>query len=141
MVINYIWQSANPELRGPLRAANEARAAAYYTVWRALTAPLRALVQALDRARSAGETFRALNRLSDHQLQDIGISRSEIGSVANAVAAKQLETGVTLAELRQDESVSSASSGVAATPRLQAARGPETPVPQDAPSPCCRKAA
>jgi hypothetical protein len=38
MVTDYIWQNANPEQRGHLRTANEARAAANYAAWRALTA-------------------------------------------------------------------------------------------------------
>ena len=77
MVIDYIWQNANPEHRAHLRTANEARAAAYYAAWRALTAPFRALVQtlgqALSQARREGETFRALNRLGargDNQATD-----------------------------------------------------------------------
>ena len=145
MIPDTIWPYATPAQRDQMRTINEARAATYYAAWRALTAPLRALVRALDRtlgqARRAGETFRALNRLSDRQLQDIGISRSEIGSVANAIAAKPLATGTTLAELRQAEIVTSPGNDVAATPRFQAPRRPEAPVPQAVPEPCCREAA
>ncbi len=41
-------------------------------------------------------------------LKDIGISRSEIGSVAQAVAAEPPEAGLTIAELRQARSVAPA---------------------------------
>jgi uncharacterized protein YjiS (DUF1127 family) len=145
MVIDYIWQNANPELRGHLRTANEARAAAYYAAWRALTAPFHALVQALGQAvgqtRRAGETFRALNRLSDRQLQDIGISRSEIGSVANMIAAKPLAAGMTIAELRQTESIASASIGVTVTPRPHVSLRRGAPARQTAPAARHREAA
>jgi uncharacterized protein YjiS (DUF1127 family) len=145
MVPDYIWQNANPELRGPLRAANEARAATYYAAWRALTAPLRALQQALGQtlgqARREGENFRALNRLSDRQLHDIGISRSEIGIVAKAIAAKPLEAGMTIAELRQTESIASAGGGVTATPRPHVAQHRRAPARQAAPADRHREAA
>ena len=105
MVIGQIWINANPELRGHLRKANEARSAAFYANWRAVTAPVRGLVEALRRFRSERETYGELSRLSDHMLKDIGISRSEIGSVAQAVAAEPTEAGLTLAELRQTGSI------------------------------------
>jgi len=145
MVTDYIWQNANPELRGHLRTANEARAAAYYAAWRALTAPLRALVQALgqalSQARREGENFRALNRLGDRQLQDIGISRSEIGIVAKAIAEKPLEAGMTIAELRLTESIGSAGGGVTATPRPHVAQHRSAPARQTAPAARRREAA
>ncbi len=101
MVIGQVWINANPELRDHLRTANEARSATFYAAWRAVTAPVRGLIEALRRANREGKTHRALIRLSDRQLKDIGISRSEIGGVAQAVAAEPLEAGLTLAELRQ----------------------------------------
>ncbi len=101
MVIGQIWLNANPELRGHLRTANEARSAAYYATWRAVTAPFRGLVEALRRVRRERETYGRLSRLNDRQLKDIGISRSEIGSIAQAVAAEPPEAGLTIAELRQ----------------------------------------
>jgi uncharacterized protein YjiS (DUF1127 family) len=101
MVIGQIWINANPELRGHLRTANEARSAAYYANWRAVTAPFRGLVEALRRVRRERETYGRLSRLNDRQLKDIGISRSEIGSIAQTVAAEPPEAGLTIAELRQ----------------------------------------
>ncbi len=101
MVIGQIWINANPELRDHLRKANEARSAAYYANWRAVTAPFRGLVEALRRVRRERETYGRLSRLNDRQLKDIGISRSEIGSIAQAVAAEPPEAGLTIAELRQ----------------------------------------
>ena len=101
MVIGQIWLNANPELRGHLRTANEARSAAFYANWRAVTAPFRGLVEALRRVRRERETYSRLSRLNDRQLKDIGISRSEIGSIAQAVAAEPPEAGLTIAELRQ----------------------------------------
>ncbi len=68
MVIGQIWINANPELRGHLRTANEARSAAYYANWRAVTAPVRGLVEALRRVRRERETYGRLSRLNDRQL-------------------------------------------------------------------------
>ncbi len=104
MVINQIWYNANPELRGHLRRANEERSAAFYAAWRAVTAPLRRFIEALRRVRRKRETYGALSHLNDRQLQDIGFSRSEIGSIAQAIAAELPEAGVTIAELRQTRS-------------------------------------
>ncbi len=104
MVIGQIWLNANPELRDHLRKVNEERAAAFYAAWRAVTAPVRGLIEAVRRVRRERETYGALSRLSDRHLQDIGISRSEIGSVAQAVAAEPPEAGLTIAELRQTRS-------------------------------------
>ncbi len=105
MPIGYIWFNtnfnANPELRDHLRKVNEERVAAYYATWRTVTAPVRELIEALRRVRGERETYRNLSRLSDRQLKDIGISRSEIGNVAQAVAAEPPEAGLTIAELRQ----------------------------------------
>ena len=105
MVIGQIWLNANPGLRGHLRKVNEERSAAFYASWRAVTAPIRDLIEALRRVRRERETFGALSRLSGRHLQDIGISRSEIGSVVQAVGATAPEAGVTLAELRQTRSI------------------------------------
>jgi len=101
MVIGQIWINANPTLRGHLRKANEKRSAAYYATWRAVTAAVRGLIEAVRRFRGERETYRKLSRLNDRQLQDIGISRSEIGSIAKTVAAEPPEAGLTIAELRQ----------------------------------------
>ncbi len=87
MVIGQIWINANPELRGHLRTANEARSAAYYANWRAVTAPFRGFIEAVRRVRRERETYGALSRLNDHMLKDVGISRSEIGSIAQSTAA------------------------------------------------------
>ncbi len=87
MVIGQVWINANPELRDHLRTANEARSATFYAAWRAVTAPVRGLIEAVRRVRRERETYHALSRLSDHLLKDVGISRSEIGSIAQSTAA------------------------------------------------------
>ncbi len=69
--------------------------------WRAVTAPFRGLMEALRRARRERETYRELSRFSDCMLKDIGISRSEIGSIAQAVGVAK--AGMTIAELRSIE--------------------------------------
>ena len=57
------------------------------TNWRAVTAAFRGFIEAVRRFRRERETYQALRRLSDHMLKDIGISRSEIGSIAQSIAA------------------------------------------------------
>ena len=120
MVIGQIWINANPELRDHLRKANEERSAAFYATWRAVTAPFRGLVEAVRRARGERETYRELNRLNDHQLRDIGISRSEIGDIAQAVAVERPEVGLTLAELRQTRHIAPAGRDAPVVPRPRA---------------------
>ncbi len=87
MVIGQVWINANPELRDHLRKVNEERSAAFYAAWRAVTALFRGCIGAVRRFRRERETYGALSRLSDHMLKDIGISRSEIGSIAQSLAA------------------------------------------------------
>ncbi len=87
MVIRQVWINANPELRDHLRTANEARSATFYAAWRAVTAPVRGFIKAVRRFRRERETFGALSSLNDHMLKDIGISRSEIGNIAQSLAA------------------------------------------------------
>ena len=125
MVIGQIWINANPALRDHLRQANEQRSAAFYAAWRAVTAPLRGLVEAVRRVRDEHETYRELNRLDDRQLKDIGISRSEIGDIVQAVAVERPEAGLTIAELRRTRSNLSAGrdAQVVALPRADQRRG------------------
>jgi len=101
MVIDQIWFNANPEYRDYVRNAKEERSAAFYAAWRAVTALFRGFIGAVRRFRRERETYGRLSSLSDHMLKDIGISRSEIGSIAQAVAAEPPEAGLTIAELRQ----------------------------------------
>ena len=52
------------------------------------------------RERRARETYRELNRLSDRELNDIGLLRGEIATIADAVTSQPPRTGLTLADLR-----------------------------------------
>jgi len=101
MVIGQIWLNANPGLRDHLRSVNEERSAAFYATWRAVTARVRGLVEAVRRIRREGETYGTLSRLNDRQLRDIGISRSEIGGIAQATADVLPGDALTIAELRR----------------------------------------
>ncbi len=87
MVIRQVWINANPDLRDHLRTASEARSATFYAAWSAVTAPVRGFIEAVRRFRRERETYGALSRLNDHMLKDIGISRSEIGNIAQSLAA------------------------------------------------------
>ncbi len=101
MVTGQTSINANPELHDHLRKAKEERSAAFYAAWRAVTALFRGFIGAVRRFRRERETYGRLSSLSDHMLKDIGISRSEIGSIVQAVAAEPPEAGLTIAELRQ----------------------------------------
>lgn len=68
---------------------------------RFVAAPLHRLAGRLRRARRARATCAQLDRLSDHELDDIGILRAEIGPVAEALAAEPRGSRLTIAELRQ----------------------------------------
>jgi uncharacterized protein YjiS (DUF1127 family) len=124
MSTHYIWLNSNPELQKHLRKASEARAATIYAAWkaivRAVADPVRAVVELIRRANRVRATYRELSALSDHRLRDIGLSRSEISSVADMVAAASPEVGLTLADLRHARSVpSSSGSGSRVTPLPQ----------------------
>ena len=93
MTPHYIWMSSNPHLRTQLRRANEERSAAFYaaagSVRRALAAGTSAISRALRRIkRNHNErmAIRQLHALDDRMLSDIGLPRSEIRSVARALA-------------------------------------------------------
>jgi uncharacterized protein YjiS (DUF1127 family) len=135
MVIGQVWINANPELRTHLRKTSEARAAAFYSAWRTVTAPLRSLAELLRRARLQRQTYGALSRLGDHALSDIGLSRSEIGSVSKAIAAEPLEAGMTIADLRRVRSGVSTGNEtpVAPLPRIVERRSRGIPQPATAP--------
>jgi uncharacterized protein YjiS (DUF1127 family) len=126
MSIGHIWLTTNPELRDHLRQANERRAAAFYAVFtaigRAISTPFGAVIEALRQNNRASVTYRALSRLSDYQLKDIGIWRSEIDSIAQAVATEPPEVEVTLADLRRIRSDASIGDEkpTSPTPRLVA---------------------
>lgn len=85
--------------------ARAARAAVLASAIRALvhavSAPLQGIAAARRRARRAQETYRQLSRLSDHDLNDIGLLRAEIGSVADALAAEPRAARLTVADLRR----------------------------------------
>lgn len=94
-----------PEPDEIAQRARAARAAilsgAVKYVLRQVSASFRELVEARRRARRAQETYRQLSRLSDRDLNDIGLSRAEIDTVAEALAAEPRDARLTIADLRQ----------------------------------------
>ncbi len=97
--------NANPGLHDHLRKTNEAHSAAFFatfnTIERAIAATLRGFFEVLRRVYRRRKTYRELSRLSDRQLKDIGISRSEIDGVAQTLAGESPEVGLTIADMRQ----------------------------------------
>jgi uncharacterized protein YjiS (DUF1127 family) len=120
MVIGQIWLNANPGLRDHLRKVNEERSSAFYATWRAVTTRVGGLIEAVRRARRASETYGSLSRLNDRQLQDIGISRSEIGSIAQAVAEAPPGGGLTIAELQRSRQTAPAGPDARVVPLARA---------------------
>ncbi len=105
MDIGHTRCNADPGLHDHLRKTNEAHSAAFYapfnTIERAIAATLRGFFEVLRRVHRRRKTYRELSRLSDRQLKDIGLSRSEIDGVAQALAGVSPEVGLTIADIRQ----------------------------------------
>jgi uncharacterized protein YjiS (DUF1127 family) len=106
MDIGYIRPDPDPELRQQFRRASRERAAAFSAFFRAighvLGAGLHATLAALRRRRRRRRTFDELSQLSDRELKDIGLFRSQIHHVAEAAAAAP-ELRLTLADLQRQE--------------------------------------
>jgi uncharacterized protein YjiS (DUF1127 family) len=52
-------------------------------LFKAVLSPLKSLHRSHQRSRKAHETIRELNKLSNYELKDIGLSRGDIYSVAH----------------------------------------------------------
>ena len=102
-----------------LAKANAARAAVFYATWKAteriVVTSVRWLAEAQHRTRMAHTTYRTLHALTDRQLDDIGLSRDEISSVADAVAHNPPASGLTIAELRKARPLTTDSGSAQAT--------------------------
>jgi uncharacterized protein YjiS (DUF1127 family) len=81
-----IFLSENPGYEGLLRQRNEARAAAFYASAKPLRAAIGAGVEAVRRWRQEREVVRDLSALSNRLLQDIGVSRADIRTIARSFA-------------------------------------------------------
>ena len=105
MDIGHTRCNAIPGLHDHLRKTNEAHSAVFYatfnTIERAIAATLRGFFEVLRRVHRRRKTYRELSRLDDRMLKDIGLSRSEIGGVAQTLAEESPEVGLTIADIRQ----------------------------------------
>ena len=93
MSLHYIWMSTNPHLQNQLRRASEERSAAFYAMARgvrhAFAAVSGAIFEAarwMQRRHRERVAIRQLYELDERMLKDIGLPRSEIRSVARALA-------------------------------------------------------
>lgn len=91
MGLGYLWLLAHPEHRRTVRAAEEARAAAYHAffaaVGRGISGAVGAGVRKLRHVMMRRATFRELYRLDDAMLKDLGVQRGEIWHIADSLAA------------------------------------------------------
>lgn len=105
------YYSTKPSPDSYLQMAKAKRAAMFYAaakaVARALSASTRGIVDRLRRLVAEHQTYRKLSALSDHRLQDIGIDRNEIASVARGVTVRAADFDATIAKSRRGPVLSS----------------------------------
>ena len=96
---------------------------------------MRSLAEILRRVHRERQTYDALSGLGDRALSDIGLSRSEIRSVSQAIAAESLEAGMTIADLRRVRSgvYTGNEAPVTPLPRIVEQRSRDVPLPAAAP--------
>jgi len=88
-------------LRGPRLPGADALSAALRGIGRRALDAVEGHLARRRRMRRADETYRALSRLSDRELNDIGLMRAEIADVAQALASESPGSRATIADLRR----------------------------------------
>lgn len=102
MNMRHTWSYATPTApqQAPRRGPADVLGDSILGVGHAVATAFARHAARVRRERRARETYRELSRLSDRELNDIGLLRGEIATIADAVTSQPPRTGVTLADLR-----------------------------------------
>jgi len=106
MFFHYLWVESIPEHQAVVERARTEQAAAaqafFKAAGRAIAAPFAGLAAAIRRARRARRTYRALSALDDDRLNDIGVQRGEIATLARELAKRPAKgSGATVLPMPQ----------------------------------------
>lgn len=123
---NFIRLNADPQAQIHAERARQTRAQMLRSGGAAIAVALRTLfarlIDAIRRARRRRQAIAALSDLSDQQLKDIGLRRSDIHNVADSLAKQPPDVGLRLAGIQTDEEAAAFDAVAAGDQSLAAAR-------------------